>query len=554
MILRRAARTNRSRGLRSLRFLLSRPLPSVSFRACHAVAWRRRVFRGWPLSRSLFHTSPRLRLACVYFAYFVVISLSPAQSVPPYINYQGRVTDAGGVPWTNGMYAMSVCIYTNRVGGEPVWGPQKWGEAEDGPGRARARVPVVGGYFSLVLGEHDIHTNDLGDAFVGGEAWTEVVCDRFTNERQRVLSVPYALRAGKGGLSELLTYSTDTNARVRFVRIETQDGTNSPGKLRHYVLRGCAGGAGELVHSEIMFDTAKLADAQSLDLTRNFHSPTAYVETGRNDLITLQLHVEDASDLSLTLFGMPTTRGVYYPDEYHAIATNAFGGEYGLVAYYPLDEDASDHSGNGMDGSVRGNVHFRELGVRGKGNAASFDGVAESFVEVPWDEITGFKNSESFSVSMWILVADNSSFYRRLLTLRPTGEDEPGGNPWFFFNKQPSVNPNGLHVAMGRVPHTYVHSTKRPGQVVGQWVHIAGVVDARVGVRTLSLYVDGLFDDASPGVADYDFSTVGNLTLYIGGGYLGTAHQNSNGRIDDVRVYRRALSAWDVKRIYGKGP
>jgi hypothetical protein len=162
------------------------------------------VFRGWFLSPSPFHTSPRHRLARVYFVYFVVASLSLAQSVPPYISYQGRVAKSDGASFT-GVTNLTFGIFATNSGGTVVWGPQ----AMD--------VHVVDGLFNAILGQ-DATTNDVTDAFTNASTWVEVICGNYTNEpRQQILSVPYAMRAGTVpdgsiGLGKLASRVVATNA------------------------------------------------------------------------------------------------------------------------------------------------------------------------------------------------------------------------------------------------------------------------------------------------------------------------------------------------------
>ena len=77
----------------------------------------------------------------------------------------------------------------------------------------------------------------------------------------------------------------------------------------------------------------------------------------------------------------------------------------GLVAYYPLDGNANDASGNGNDGSVVGAKPCKDR--FGKGNAAlSFNGVGNqiSFKSVP------LKKLDNWSLSAWINPAALSEY------------------------------------------------------------------------------------------------------------------------------------------------
>jgi hypothetical protein len=61
-------------------------------------------------------------------------------SVPPMINYQGKLGNASGVPVADGVYSMQFAIYDVSVGGSALW-------TETNP-----NVQVKGGLFSVLLG------------------------------------------------------------------------------------------------------------------------------------------------------------------------------------------------------------------------------------------------------------------------------------------------------------------------------------------------------------------------------------------------------------------
>lgn len=117
----------------------------------------------------------------VCFVSFVVVS-SQAQSIPPCINYQCRIASDQGLP-INGVTNVSFSIYTNEAVGASVWGPQVFSNAT-----------VVSGYVNVVLSE-DMHTNAVTSAFTNSSTWIEAVVGTTTNDRQQILSVPYAAQA-----------------------------------------------------------------------------------------------------------------------------------------------------------------------------------------------------------------------------------------------------------------------------------------------------------------------------------------------------------------------
>lgn len=123
------------------------------------------------------------------------VSASETASVPPLINYQGRLVGDDGQPLPTADYTISVSIYDAAIGGNLVWGPQVF-DGATGVGHG-ARVPVVKGYFNLIIGPVDVQGRALSDAFLSPNRFFEVTVDAAAiNPRQQVLSAPYAITAG----------------------------------------------------------------------------------------------------------------------------------------------------------------------------------------------------------------------------------------------------------------------------------------------------------------------------------------------------------------------
>jgi hypothetical protein len=80
--------------------------------------------------------------------------------------------------------------------------------------------------------------------------------------------------------------------------------------------------------------------------------------------------------------------------------------------------------------------------------------------------------------------------------------------------------------------------------IVRDWVHLVGIYDG----TNRYLYINGILKSTVPGGAiDYTNS----LPLYIGG--YTAANYGLDGKIDEVRIYNRALSADEVKQLYKMG-
>jgi hypothetical protein len=174
-------------------------------------------------------------------AAFLLAAVAAAQqSVPPYVNYQGRLTDASGNPLATGDYALKFTVWDSATGGTQVWGPL-WFDRAAGQVLSNGhkyRVPVIQGYFNVMLGEVDDASRSVLTAFNDASRYVQVEITAgppgFTpsggpiSPRQQVLSTPYAIRTGAlsavagspgavriaGSAPELQIMDTDDNSNA----------------------------------------------------------------------------------------------------------------------------------------------------------------------------------------------------------------------------------------------------------------------------------------------------------------------------------------------------
>jgi hypothetical protein len=122
---------------------------------------------------------------------------APAQSVPALINYQGQLTDANGNALPTADYMLTFKIYDAATGGNIIWGPQVFDGAMGTTGH-RGKVPVVQGYFNLMLGETDTASRSIAEAFNGATRYVEVWVGSNASPilpRQQILTAPFAFKA-----------------------------------------------------------------------------------------------------------------------------------------------------------------------------------------------------------------------------------------------------------------------------------------------------------------------------------------------------------------------
>lgn len=206
--------------------------------------------------------------------------------------------------------------------------------------------------------------------------------------------------------------------------------------------------------------------------------------------------------------------------------------DMGLVALYHFDETSgttsADSSGNGNTATLQGGVTFSP-GVRG--NAATFSGVNQ-YVTLPIGIVSGLTN---FSISAWL--------YQSL-----AGH----GHRVFDFGTGTTVNmfltPDGdvLRYAVTTGGHDAEEDLLTAGTLpIGIWQHLT-VTQAAANA---TLYLDGIVI-AQNGATTLHPSSLGVTTQ----NWIGRSQYADNpylaGKVDEFRIYNRALGAAEVMDLY----
>jgi hypothetical protein len=206
----------------------------------------------------------------------------------------------------------------------------------------------------------------------------------------------------------------------------------------------------------------------------------------------------------------------------------------GLVAYFPFGGNANDASGNGNNGTVS-NATLTSDRFGNANSAYSFNG-ANAYIDVP--DSTSLHISSNFTLSAWIYQsAADQSGYRiidKVLAGTPAGftfdtwGNGSGGHTLRLQAAAPT-NPNVL----GATAYSLL-----------SWHHVVAVVSGSNGW----VYLDGIVNGTG---------IVGNIPINTLDLYIGRPHPNGvewfNGKIDDVRIYNRALSATEIGQLYTLG-
>jgi hypothetical protein len=216
----------------------------------------------------------------------------------------------------------------------------------------------------------------------------------------------------------------------------------------------------------------------------------------------------------------------------HAQVTN------GLIAYYSFNGDAKDKSGNHNHGSINGGVSLTADRFEIPDNAYLFDGTnnyilannsaslespgtTNAITQAAWIYFIGpvIGGDHWCSIIMKTNQTDNHFMYRITVNL-------DGGISTAFNNYN-----NGHGIAYSFNLNT--------------WYFIASTFDG----TTLKTYANGSLIDSA---AFSTTITTNQMPLTIGADFVGD-QEFFNGKIDEVRIYNRALSDTEIGALYKNG-
>ena len=194
----------------------------------------------------------------------------------------------------------------------------------------------------------------------------------------------------------------------------------------------------------------------------------------------------------------------------------------GLIASYPFNGNANDVSGNSHDGTIFGSPTLTTDRFGNPNSAYYFNGAGDYIDLGPWFTYN------KFSLSFWVNEAGFTGDYTDIIDNNHTGYQN-----WVI-----QSTPNSLDYGFG------VANVGGAGFTLtfNHWHHVTCIKDS----LSVSTYLDGVLQNTV--VASNYAPNYNNQHLYIarwgGGGRV------FNGKIDDIQMYNRALSSYEVSKLY----
>ncbi len=211
----------------------------------------------------------------------------------------------------------------------------------------------------------------------------------------------------------------------------------------------------------------------------------------------------------------------------------------GLVAWYPFNGNANDESGNGNNGAINGNV---ALTMDRKGNpdkAYLFNSNINSFINVPMANSLRIKNQ--ITITAWIYM-EGGYYNPRVLSNELAGYDH------YYMSVAGTSNVSrkleaGLNGVAGSSGFCCggINGIDVPAK---SWHFIAFTVN---GDGLSKLYLDGELVKALQGSVVNSTNYGPNLNI---GRNSYPAYDAWGGKLDDIGIWNRGLSAEEISHIY----
>jgi len=213
------------------------------------------------------------------------------------------------------------------------------------------------------------------------------------------------------------------------------------------------------------------------------------------------------------------------------VVTPVTPADSGLMAYYPLNDNTLDMSGNGHDGvAVGGPLHV--TGPAGMGSGLKFDGSGDQYVTLgTWNPSAA---NGQLTLSLWTQWNGTSGYYQGLIGKRDSWAAD--GMMWDL-----EANIDTGVVRFGRNGST-VNSGMAPTEM-GEWEPWAVTADGTMA----TIYRYGI-----PVVRGaFSFGTKADANLQLGSGAM-EGENPYNGTLSEVYLYDRVLEPGEVAGLAGR--
>ncbi len=208
----------------------------------------------------------------------------------------------------------------------------------------------------------------------------------------------------------------------------------------------------------------------------------------------------------------------------------------GLTAGYAFDEasgtTATDASGNNLNGTL---VNGPTWALGKYGNAVNLDG-SNDYVNL--GNPTALRITGSMTISAWIN-SDKFPYDDAAIVSKRTG-----GSSGFQLDTTIDQGPRAIGFKLTDSSNADMIRYGATAMQTNTWYHVAGVYNA--AARTIDVYLNGQLDNG-PRIGTITSSQINSSQNVNVGRRPGAAGFEFSGRVDDVRIYDRALTQAEIQ-------
>lgn len=234
--------------------------------------------------------------------------------------------------------------------------------------------------------------------------------------------------------------------------------------------------------------------------------------------------------------------------------------ENGQIGHYRFNKVSNKTNKEGrynIDDNPKVTIKAKPILIEGKKDKAfQFTG---EYDEVYIDDARNFEWTDQFSTSLWINTSKREAGKTQTLVGTVGGKNSLWRGWDFFLDSLNHLNAR----LVSSLPHNYIHVRSKDSIGKNRWYHVAFSYDGSGKAKGLKLFIDGQEESVD---TPYDrlYKSIKTIkdkehTLYtrsikVARNYSFSTGENGifQGKIDDIRLYDRAVTPLEVKYIYNQ--
>jgi len=232
----------------------------------------------------------------------------------------------------------------------------------------------------------------------------------------------------------------------------------------------------------------------------------------------------------------------------------------GLVGWWKFDEasgtSAADATGNGNTGTLTSsNASFVAGEINNAISLSNVNTTSGGLVAAANPSNFAFAFNHAFTLAAWVYHSNSNTRESDIMGKENPANSWQGYSFWIPASGANNGN-NSLNVTFSDGTNAKTASTNTNSLTANTWHHVVETYDGSGSINGVKVYVDAVnqsYGTSGPGGSPG--SILVSQPLQIGGDGDGDGSSDSgcctfNGKIDDARVYNRALSSTEVTQLY----